>query len=180
LPAALFAAQPRIHPPPRAAPRGIPRYKLGSLPAPKIDRAPSGWHGVVICLPICYKPDAMRTRLSRSYRFESAHFLPKVPPGHKCANMHGHSYNIEIVIEGEIDPATGWLMDFADIDVHVAPLVKLLDHRVLNEIAGLDNPTSELLAVWLWDKLSSTLPLAEVSVQETVSSRCTYRGPQPR
>ncbi|HPH66230.1 MAG TPA: 6-carboxytetrahydropterin synthase QueD [Kofleriaceae bacterium] len=118
----------------------------------------------------------MRTRLSRSYRFESAHFLPKVPPGHKCANMHGHSYNIEVVIEGEIDPATGWLMDFSDIDVHVAPLVKILDHHVLNDVPGLSNPTSELLAVWLWDKLVATLPLAEVSVQETVSSRCTYRG----
>ncbi|MBP9086630.1 MAG: 6-carboxytetrahydropterin synthase QueD [Kofleriaceae bacterium] len=118
----------------------------------------------------------MRTRLSRSYRFESAHFLPNVPPGHKCANMHGHSYNIEIVIEGDIDPHTGWLMDFADIDVHVAPLVKILDHHVLNEVVGLSNPTSELLAVWLWGKLTATLPLAEVSVQETVSSRCTYRG----
>jgi 6-pyruvoyltetrahydropterin/6-carboxytetrahydropterin synthase len=118
----------------------------------------------------------MRTRLTRSYRFESAHFLPNVPVGHKCAKMHGHSYNVDVVIEGEIDAHLGWLMDFSDIDVHVAPLVKQLDHQVLNEIEGLQNPTSELLAVWLWQRLVKALPLSEVTVSETISSSCTYRG----
>ncbi len=119
----------------------------------------------------------MRTRLQRSYRFEAAHFLPKVPAGHKCARMHGHSYAIEVVIEGEIDPELGWVMDFAEIDEHVGPLMRQLDHQVLNEIAGLANPTSELLAVWLWDKLAPALSgLCEVAVSETPTSRCCYRG----
>jgi 6-pyruvoyltetrahydropterin/6-carboxytetrahydropterin synthase len=119
----------------------------------------------------------MRTRLERSYRFEAAHFLPKVPPGHKCARMHGHSYQIEIAIEGEIDPDRGWLVDFAVIDEHAMPLVRQLDHQVLNEIEGLDNPTSELLAVWLYRRLAATLTgLVEVVVSETPTSRCIYRG----
>ncbi|MBA3397889.1 MAG: 6-carboxytetrahydropterin synthase QueD [Deltaproteobacteria bacterium] len=118
----------------------------------------------------------MRTRLERSYRFESAHFLPKVPPGHKCARMHGHSYLVEIVIEGEVDPERGWVMDFAEIDEHVGPLVRQLDHQVLNEIAGLANPTSELLAIWLWQQLAALPGLAEVVVAETPTSRCVYRG----
>jgi 6-pyruvoyltetrahydropterin/6-carboxytetrahydropterin synthase len=124
----------------------------------------------------CAKEAAMRTRLERLYRFEAAHFLPKVPAGHKCARMHGHSYEIEIAIEGEIDPERGWLMDFASIDEHVIPIIKQLDHQVLNEIDGLQNPTSELLAVWVWMKLATALPLSEVVVSETESSRCVYRG----
>src|SRR3954464_6212287 len=79
----------------------------------------------------------MRTRLERTYRFEAAHFLPKVPPGHKCARMHGHSYQVDVIIEGEIGEATGWVMDFADIDEHVLPLVRKVDHQVLNEIEDL-------------------------------------------
>ena len=119
----------------------------------------------------------MRTRLERSYRFEAAHFLPKVPAGHKCARMHGHSYAIEIVIEGEIDAERGWVMDFAEIDEGVTPLVRQLDHQVLNEVDALANPTSELLAVWLWGKLAPRLPaLVEVVVSETPTSRCIYRG----
>jgi len=119
----------------------------------------------------------MRTRLERSYRFEAAHFLPKVPPGHKCARMHGHSYQILVVIEGEVDPERGWVMDFAEIDDHANPLVKQLDHQILNEIDGLANPTSELLAVWWWQHLRPSLPqLVEVVVSETESSRCVFRG----
>lgn len=119
----------------------------------------------------------MSHRLERSYRFEAAHFLPQVPAGHKCARMHGHSYRIEIAIEGELDAARGWVMDFADIDEHVSPLVKQLDHQVLNEIEGLVNPTSELLARWWWQKLAPVLPgLCEVIVAETATSRCIYRG----
>ena len=120
----------------------------------------------------------MRTRLERSYRFEAAHFLPRVPPGHKCARMHGHSYQIEVAIEGEVDPDRGWVMDFAEIDEHVVPLVRQLDHQVLNEIEGLENPTSELLARWWWTKLVPGLGqlLAEVVISETPTSRCVYCG----
>lgn len=118
----------------------------------------------------------MRTRLQRDYRFEAAHFLPKVPEGHKCARVHGHSYAITIVVEGEVDPTLGWVMDFAAIDEHVSPLVRALDHRVLNDLDGLDNPTSELLAVWLWQRLGGLPGLVEVQVSETPTSRCIYRG----
>ena len=119
----------------------------------------------------------MRTRLERSYRFEAAHFLPKVPAGHKCARMHGHSYKVDVIIEGDVDPELGWVMDFAEIDEHVLPLVRRLDHQVLNEVDGLANPTSELLAIWWWGRLVETLPaLVEVTVSETPTSRCSYRG----
>lgn len=119
----------------------------------------------------------MRVRIERSYRFEAAHFLPKVMPGHKCARMHGHSYLIELTLEGELDPELGWLVDFGDVDALVTPLVEQLDHRVLNEIEGLANPTSEILAGWLWRRLAPGLPqLCEVAVSETPSSRCVYRG----
>ena len=119
----------------------------------------------------------MRAQLERSYRFEAAHFLPQVPPGHKCARMHGHSYQIHVIIEGEVDPVRGWVIDFADIDEHASPLVRRLDHQVLNEIDGLVNPTSELLAVWWWRELAPRLPgLREIVVSETPTSRCVYRG----
>jgi 6-pyruvoyltetrahydropterin/6-carboxytetrahydropterin synthase len=118
----------------------------------------------------------MRMQLARTYRFEAAHFLPKVPPGHKCARMHGHSYEIGILIEGEVEPERGWIMDFAAIDEHAAPLVRQLDHQILNDIEGLSNPTSELLAAWWWQRLAPVLPLVEVAVSETPTSRCTYRG----
>ena len=118
----------------------------------------------------------MRTRLERTYRFEAAHFLPRVPPGHKCARMHGHSYLVEVGIEGEVDPERGWLMDFAEIDEYAGPIVRRLDHQVLNEIDGLPNPTSELLAVWIWRQLAALPGLVEVIVSETPTSRCVYRG----
>ncbi len=119
----------------------------------------------------------MRCQLVRDYRFEAAHFLPHVPEGHKCKRMHGHSYHLQITVAGEMVPALDWVMDFADIDAAVDPLVAELDHRVLNDLAGLDNPTSERLACWLWQRLSETLPLLEsVSVSETPDSRCVYAG----
>ena len=119
----------------------------------------------------------MRCRLSRDFRFEAAHFLPRVPEDHKCRRMHGHSYQVRVTVEGEIDPAIGWLIDFAAVDAAVDPLVARLDHRVLNEIEGLDNPTSENLARWLWIRLVATLPgLAAVAVEETCTARCIYRG----
>jgi 6-pyruvoyltetrahydropterin/6-carboxytetrahydropterin synthase len=117
----------------------------------------------------------MRARLERSFRFEAAHFLPKVPPGHKCARMHGHSYLIEVAIEGDVDPERGWVVDFAVIDEHAGPLVRQLDHQVLNEV-GLPNPTSELLAKWWWERLAPVLPVVEIVVSETPTSRCIYRG----
>src|SRR4051812_29859716 len=118
----------------------------------------------------------MRVNLQRDYKFEAAHHLPRVPAGHKCARMHGHSYLVTVEIEGEIASDTGWLMDFGAIDEVVTPLVRRLDHRVLNDLEGLENPTSETLAQWIWRALAPQLPLASVKVSETRNSSCTYRG----
>jgi 6-pyruvoyltetrahydropterin/6-carboxytetrahydropterin synthase len=114
-------------------------------------------------------------RLSRDYRFEAAHFLPRVPAGHKCRAMHGHSYAVRVTIEGEPDPERGWVMDFAAMDEVVDPVVRRLDHQVLNELPGLENPTAELLAGWLWRELERSLPLVEIEVAETESARCVVR-----
>jgi 6-pyruvoyltetrahydropterin/6-carboxytetrahydropterin synthase len=119
----------------------------------------------------------MRCQLSREFRFEAAHQLPKVPETHKCYRMHGHGYLITVVVEGEVDDDLGWLMDFAAIDGVVNPVIAELDHRVLNDLPGLANPTSEILAAWMWQRVAPGLPLmVELVVSETPSSRCTYRG----
>ena len=119
----------------------------------------------------------MRCELVRDYRFEAAHYLPRVPSDHPCSRIHGHSYRISVTVAGEIDPEMGWLIDFGDVDTYVEPLIRQLDHRLLNEIPGLENPTSELLAVWLWQRLQPDLAmLGAIVVSETESSRCIYRG----
>ncbi len=120
----------------------------------------------------------MRIRLAKSFSFEAAHFLPSFPEGHKCRRMHGHSFKVDVVVEGPLDPARGYLVDYGDIKRAVAPLQDELDHRLLNDLPGLANPTSEMLAVWVWDRLQPGLPmLAEVIGHETCTSRCEYRGP---
>ena len=120
----------------------------------------------------------MRVELNRDYAFEAAHRLPKVAPGHPCARMHGHSFRFEVVVSGEIDPDKGWLLDFDQISSVVEPLVRgELDHRSLNDVPGLENPTSEMLCAWLWTRLSPLLPgFSAITVHETCTARCTYRG----
>ena len=119
----------------------------------------------------------MDVELGKVFRFEAAHRLPKVPPGHKCERLHGHSFRIEVKVKGPIDPDTGWLIDYGDLKTAFAPLYERLDHHYLNEIEGLENPTSENLAVWVWDRLKPRLPqLSELIVHETCTSRCIYRG----
>ena len=119
----------------------------------------------------------MRCELVCDYRFEAAHRLPRVPAGHKCARMHGHSYRVAVTVAGEVDPETGWLIDFAAVDAVVEPVLAELDHRVLNEIEGLDNPTCEQVARWVWERVAPRLPLLDaVSVAETRDARCVYRG----
>jgi 6-pyruvoyltetrahydropterin/6-carboxytetrahydropterin synthase len=122
----------------------------------------------------------VRVELSRDYHFEAAHRLPGVPADHRCARMHGHSYRIGVAIEGEVDPETGWLADFADITAVVEPLLRNeLDHRILNDVPGLENPTAELLCGWLWVRLAPRLPaLSAITVHETCTARCSYRGPR--
>ncbi len=115
----------------------------------------------------------------REFSFEAAHRLPNVRPDHKCARLHGHSFRVEVHVSGPVDPDLGWVLDFADIKTAFRPLHDQLDHRYLNEIAGLENPTSENLAVWIWDRLRADLPLSAVVVRETCTSGCVYRGPEP-
>ncbi len=119
----------------------------------------------------------MRVRLSKQFHFEAAHDLPTFPAGHKCRRLHGHSFRFDVVVEGEVDPAKGYLIDYGDIKAAAGPVVARLDHFYLNDIPGLANPTSELLAVWLWNELKPKLPfLASIIVYETCTSTCEYRG----
>lgn len=116
-------------------------------------------------------------QLRRTFQFEAAHRLPHVPTGHKCARLHGHSFQVEIVVDGPVDQKMGWVMDYADIKAAFAPLQQRLDHHYLNEIPGLENPTSERIAEWIWSELQPALPLlTEIVVAETCTARCVYRG----
>lgn len=119
----------------------------------------------------------MTTTLFKEFQFEAAHRLPHVPQGHKCGRLHGHSFLVRIEISGEVDPHTGWIMDFADLKARFQPIYDQLDHHYLNEITGLENPTSEVLAHWIWQQLKPRLPLlSAVMVKETCTAGCTYRG----
>jgi 6-pyruvoyltetrahydropterin/6-carboxytetrahydropterin synthase len=119
----------------------------------------------------------VNVRLIREYRFEAAHRLPKVPAGHKCARLHGHSFKIELVVHGAVDEKTGWFIDYGELDELWAPLQEVLDHHYLNDVEGLENPTSEVLARWIWEKLVTGLPsLERVVVHETCDARCEYEG----
>jgi 6-pyruvoyltetrahydropterin/6-carboxytetrahydropterin synthase len=114
----------------------------------------------------------------REFRFESAHWLPKVPEQHKCRRLHGHSFRVDVHVRGPIDAELGWVVDFGDIDAAFAPIHDAIDHRCLNEVPGLENPTSEHLAEWIWQRLAPHLPgLARVVVRETCDSGCVYDGP---
>lgn len=119
----------------------------------------------------------MKVELRKTFQFEAAHRLPHVPPDHKCFRLHGHSFQVEIVVRGECDPRLGWLIDYGEMSRRFQPIWEQLDHRYLNEIPGLENPTSEVLAAWIWARLKPVLPeLAEVVVAETCTARCVYRG----
>jgi 6-pyruvoyltetrahydropterin/6-carboxytetrahydropterin synthase len=114
----------------------------------------------------------------KTFQIEAAHRLPNVPAGHKCARLHGHSFRIEVHVEGEPGAETGWVMDFADVKAAFAPLFERLDHHYLNDIPGLENPTSENLARWIWRELKPALPaLGKLVVHETCTSGCVYSGP---
>ena len=113
----------------------------------------------------------------KEFGFEAAHMLPNVPDDHKCKRLHGHSYRVRIVVEGDLDPTLGWVIDFADIATAFEPIRRRLDHYYLNEIEGLENPTSEVLARWIWERILPSLPLlSRVEVAETCTSACVYRG----
>lgn len=113
----------------------------------------------------------------KEFTIEAAHRLPQAPPGHKCGRLHGHSFKIAIHVGGPIDPNHGWITDFGDIKSAFAPVHSELDHQYLNEIEGLENPTSENLCRWVWDRLHRSLPgLSRVVVRETCTTGCIYEG----
>jgi 6-pyruvoyltetrahydropterin/6-carboxytetrahydropterin synthase len=115
--------------------------------------------------------------LFKQFTFEAAHRLPHVPPGHKCARLHGHSFAVALHVRGPVGAEAGWVMDFGDIKRAFQPLLDRLDHNYLNEIDGLENPTSEVIARWIWRRLKPGLPLlAEIVLRETCTSGCIYRG----
>ncbi|HEX7078388.1 MAG TPA: 6-carboxytetrahydropterin synthase QueD [Candidatus Eisenbacteria bacterium] len=119
----------------------------------------------------------MVVRLTRDFTFEAAHLLPRAPEGHKCRRLHGHSFKVEVTVEGEVDPATGWFLDYAVIRDAVEPIRRRLDHYHLNEVEGLENPTSENLAAWIWERLKPSLPsLDRLVIHETCEARCEYGG----
>ena len=113
----------------------------------------------------------------KEFTFDAAHFLPNVPANHKCRNIHGHTYRLMVFLEGEIDPKYGWVMDFAQLKDTVVSVVSITDHCLLNDIKGLENPTCELIAVWIWDQLKPLLPaLKRIELHETPTSGVIYEG----
>jgi 6-pyruvoyltetrahydropterin/6-carboxytetrahydropterin synthase len=116
-------------------------------------------------------------QIYKEFNIEAAHRLPNVPEGHKCARLHGHSFMVSIYVEGPIGDKTGWVIDFGDIKKAFKPIYNQLDHHYLNDIDGLENPTSENLAKWIWQQLKPNLPqLSAVKIKETCTSGCIYRG----
>jgi len=112
----------------------------------------------------------------KEFTFEAAHHLPNVPQGHKCARLHGHSFMVSVHVKGPVSDK-GWVIDFADIKSAFMPIWKQLDHYYLNEIKGLENPTSENIARWIWSRLESDLPeLSKIIIRETCNSGCIYLG----
>jgi 6-pyruvoyltetrahydropterin/6-carboxytetrahydropterin synthase len=113
----------------------------------------------------------------KEFTFEAAHRLPHVAPDHKCARLHGHSYRVSVHVEGPVGARSGWVRDFAELSCAMEPLLARLDHYYLNDVEGLENPTSEVLARWIWNKLHDVLPdLSQVIIHETCTSGCAYRG----
>jgi 6-pyruvoyltetrahydropterin/6-carboxytetrahydropterin synthase len=119
----------------------------------------------------------MVMEIFKEFNFEAAHRLPNVPPGHKCNRLHGHSFQVSVFVGGSISEPTGWIMDFGDLKEAFQPIYDQLDHYYLNEVVGLENPTSENLAKWIWKRLKPRLaPLTKIMVRETCTSGCTYSG----
>jgi len=113
----------------------------------------------------------------REFRFDAAHSLNELPDAHKCSGVHGHTFTVRVHLEGPVDPVTGWVRDFGEIKRTCEPWVNMLDHCYLNDVKDLGHPTSENIAVWLWDRIKAELPeLSMIEVMETPGSGCRYRG----
>lgn len=119
----------------------------------------------------------MNTAIYKDFRFEAAHKLPNVPEGHKCGRLHGHSYKVRIHMEGPIDENMGWFIDFSDVKALFKPIYSQLDHHYLNDIEGLENPTAEVIAKWIWDRLKPSLSeLSAIELMETCTCGVIYKG----
>ena len=119
----------------------------------------------------------MEAELVKTFEFAAAHSLDKAPRGHKCRNFHGHSYKVDVHVTGPVNPKRGWVIDFGMLKDIVQPVIDSLDHSNLNEVKGLENTTSEMLAKYLWDRIKTALPmLSAITVWESSTSRCIYRG----
>lgn len=119
----------------------------------------------------------MTIEINKEFTFEAAHKLPNVAKDHKCGRLHGHSYKIKLHLKGEIDVTSGWFIDFSELTKIFKPTLDMLDHRYLNDISGLENPTAEILAMWLWKKIKDDLPhLSAIEIMETCTSGVLYRG----
>lgn len=118
-----------------------------------------------------------RHRITKSFTFDAAHWLPQVPEDHKCRRLHGHTYRLEVALEGPLDEQLGWVVDYGEVSRVVDPVVRSLDHRCLNDLPGLENPTAEVLAAWLFARLAPGLPrLTDVTVCETPRTSATFRA----
>lgn len=116
-------------------------------------------------------------QIFKQFSFDSAHFLPHVPEGHKCKEIHGHTYRLTVYVAGEPDEQLGWVMDFAVLKNVIEPLIKSIDHTLLNNIPGLENPTCERIAIWLWDNIKPQVPLlSKIELHETLTSGVVYEG----
>lgn len=113
----------------------------------------------------------------KKFAFDSAHFLPNVPEGHKCKNMHGHTYHLTVYLEGDLDEELQWVMDFKELKDVVKPVIDRIDHQLLNDIPGLENPTAERILVWIWEQIQPKLPLlSKLELNETPTSGAVYEG----
>lgn len=113
----------------------------------------------------------------KEFAFDAAHFLPNVPEGHKCKQMHGHTYHLRVYVSGTPDKEFGWIIDFKELKDSILPLIDLVDHRVMNEVPGLENPTAENITIWFWNKLKPQLPsLSRIELKETPTTGVIYDG----
>ena len=116
-------------------------------------------------------------KIFKSFTFDSAHFLPNVPDGHKCKAVHGHTYRLTVFLEGELDENLQWVLDFSELKKVMNPILDSVDHKLLNEIEGLENPTCEVITMWLWHKIKAKMPLlTKVELYETPTSGAVYEG----
>jgi 6-pyruvoyltetrahydropterin/6-carboxytetrahydropterin synthase len=132
---------------------------------------------LVDCAQLRYTQSHDSVEIFKEFTFESAHRLPNVPAGHKCGRLHGHSFKVALHLTGPLDPHTGWIRDFSEIKAIFKPIYEQLDHNYLNDIPGLENPTSEVIAKWIWEQVKPLLPeLSKVRIHETCTSGCEYTG----